>query len=132
MSMRKRPASAVPCFRACSAEAMESPLQQIPVFLGALYGGIVIGLVFTAFRPLHALFGSGRIADGILDALFYALAGVIAALTIYRINGGTLRLYVIAGLLLGVFLEIRSIDALLCLLVEKGKALQAKFIKKRL
>ncbi len=110
---------------------MESTLQQIPIFLGALYGGMVIGLVFTFFRPLHALF-SGRIAHGLLDGLFYALAGIIAALTLYRIDGGRLRLYTAAGILLGVFAEIRSVDALLCSLAEKLRALRIKFTKKRL
>lgn len=110
---------------------MESPLQQIPIFLGALYGGTVIGLVFTAFRPFHALF-SGRIAHGLLDGLFYALAGSIAALTLQRIDGGTLRLYTVSGILLGVFLELRSIDALLCALAEKLRSHRRKFTKKRL
>lgn len=110
---------------------MESPLQQIPVFLGAVYGGMVIGLTYTAFRPLHALF-PGRIAHGILDGLFYAAAGVIAALTLYRIDGGTLRLYVLAGLLIGAYFALRSLDALLCLFAEKLRAIYIKFIKKRL
>lgn len=110
---------------------MESPLLQIPIFLGAVYGGMVIGLAYSAFRPLHALV-SGRIAHGILDGLFYAAAGVIAALTLYRINGGTFRLYVLAGILAGVFLVQRSLDVLFRLFAEKLRSLCTKFIKKRL
>lgn len=71
---------------------MTGTVGEVPIFLGAVYGGLVIGLTFTAFRVLHALFGGGRISDALLDALFYLLSGVIAALTLFRINGGSLRL----------------------------------------
>ncbi len=67
---------------------MTGTVGEVPIFLGAVYGGLVIGLTFTAFRVLHALFGGGRISDALLDALFYLLSGVIAALTLFRINGG--------------------------------------------
>ena len=59
---------------------MTGTVGEVPIFLGAVYGGLVIGLTFTAFRVLHALFGGGRISDALLDALFYLLSGVIAAL----------------------------------------------------
>ena len=111
---------------------MTGTVGEIPIFLGAVYGGLVIGLTFTAFRGLHALFGGGRISDALLDMLFYLLAGVIAALTLYRINGGTLRLYALLGIAAGVFAAISSVDSLLCALAQKLQNLHGKFTKKRL
>ena len=111
---------------------MTGTVGEIPIFLGAVYGGLVIGLAFTAFQGLHALFGGGRISDALLDVLFYLLAGVIAALTLYRINGGTLRLYALLGIAAGVFAAISSVDSLLCALAQKLQNSHSKFTKKRL
>ena len=106
---------------------MTGTVGEVPIFLGAVYGGLVIGLTFTAFRVLHALFGGGRISDALLDALFYLLSGVIAALTLFRINGGSLRLYALLGIAV-----LRSVDPLLCGIVEKLQNLHGKITKKRL
>ena len=107
---------------------MTGTVGEVPIFLGAVYGGLVIGLTFTAFRVLHALFGGGRISDALLDALFYLLSGVIAALTLFRINGGSLRLYALLGIAAGIF----AVDPLLCGIVEKLQNLHGKITKKRL
>ena len=111
---------------------MTGTVGEVPIFLGAVYGGLVIGLTFTAFRVLHALFGGGRISDVLLDALFYLLSGVIAALTLFRINGGSLRLYALLGIAAGIFAVLRSVDPLLCGIVEKLQNLHGKITKKRL
>ena len=103
---------------------MTGTVGEVPIFLGAVYGGLVIGLTFTAFRVLHALFGG--------DALFYLLSGVIAALTLFRINGGSLRLYALLGIAAGIFAVLRSVDPLLCGIVEKLQNLHGKITKKRL
>ena len=109
---------------------MTGTVGEVPIFLGAVYGGLVIGLTFTAFRVLHALFGGGRISDALLDALFYLLSGVIAALTLFRINGGSL--YALLGIAAGIFAVLRSVDPLLCGIVEKLQNLHGKITKKRL
>ena len=95
---------------------MTGTVGEVPIFLGAVYGGLVIGLTFTAFRVLHALFGGGR----------------IAALTLFRINGGSLRLYALLGIAAGIFAVLRSVDPLLCGIVEKLQNLHGKITKKRL
>ena len=111
---------------------MIGTVVEIPIFLGAVYGGLVIGLIFVAFRALHALFGGGRISDALLDVLFYVLAGITAALTLYRVNGGALRLYALLGIAAGIFAVLHSIDPLLCALAEKLQNLHSKNPKKRL
>jgi len=111
---------------------MSGTVGEVPIFLGAVYGGLVIGLTFTAFRGLHALLGGGRVSDALLDALYYLLAGVMAALTLYRVNGGALRLYALFGLAAGIFAVLRSVDPLLCALAEKLQNLRGKITKKRL
>lgn len=111
---------------------MTGTVGELPIFLGAVYGGLVIGLLFTAFRLLHALFGGGRFSHALLDMLFYLLAGVTAALTLYRINGGTLRVYVLAGIGIGILAELRCVDRLVCSAAEKLQNLRGKNKKRHL
>ena len=61
---------------------MIGTVGEIPIFLGAVYGGLVIGLIFVSFRALHALFGGGRIFDALLEVLFYVLDGIRSALRV--------------------------------------------------
>ena len=81
---------------------MIGTVGEIPIFLGAVYGGLVIGLIFVAFRALHALFGGGPISDALL------------------------------GIAAGIFAVLHSIDPLLCALAEKLQNLHSKNPKKRL
>lgn len=89
---------------------MSNTLNELPIFLGAIYGGLLIGVAYDLFRLVRLPFRN-RWIIGFIDAAFYAVAGAMAALTLLVINGGSIRLYAIAGLLLGVFSYQRLVSA---------------------
>lgn len=91
---------------------MYNTLAELPRFLGALYGGLVIGVLYDVFRLIRLPFSRVRLIVGILDALFYAAAGVVAALTLLYVNGGSPRIYLLGGLALGAFLYVRFVSRL--------------------
>lgn len=110
---------------------MYNTLLELPKFLGTLYGGLLIGILYDLFRLLRLPF-SGRFMTGLLDALFYAAAGVVAAAVLLYVNGGAPRVYLFIGLALGAFLYLRFVSRLFGALVRaigkvfKGKAPAAK------
>ena len=96
---------------------MANTLNELPVLLGAIYGGLIIGALYDVFRILRLPFRSKWVI-GILDALYYIIAGGLAALVMLTINGGRLRIYAIAGILAGAFVYIKFVSALLIDLVS--------------
>lgn len=96
---------------------MANTLNELPVLLGAIYGGLIIGVLYDVFRVLRLPFRSKWIV-GILDALYYIAAGILAALVMLTINGGRLRVYAIAGLLVGAIVYIKFVSGLLIDLVS--------------
>lgn len=85
---------------------MYSTLNEIPVFLGCLYAGILIGIVYDLLRLLCFPFRS-RVLSEVADGLFYCLACCIAAFALLVLNDGRVRFYALCGLLLGAFLYLR-------------------------
>ncbi len=106
---------------------MYNTLSELPKFLGALYGGLVIGLLYDVFRLFRLPFSKLRIVVGILDALFYAVAGVVAALTLLYVNNGAPRVYLLLGLALGAFLYVKTVSRLFTAII---KAISTAFSKK--
>ncbi|MEL7609939.1 MAG: spore cortex biosynthesis protein YabQ [Bacillota bacterium] len=88
---------------------MANTLSEWPAFLGAVYAGAWIGVLYALFWLLRTALGNNKWADGALDALFYLLAGLIGAFAIIRINGGTPRAYLFLGMALGVAAVLRFV-----------------------
>ncbi len=91
---------------------MYTTLSELPKFLGALYGGLVIGVLYDLFRLLGLPFSKLRFVRAVFDALFYAAAGIAAAVTLLYVNGGAPRLYLFLGLALGIFVYARFVGRL--------------------
>ncbi len=106
---------------------MYNTLSELPKFLGALYGGLVIGLLYDVFRLFRLPFSKLRLVVGLLDALFYAAAGVVAALTLLYVNDGAPRIYLFLGLALGAFLYVKTVSRLFSAMF---KAISTAFRKK--
>ncbi|MCE5235797.1 MAG: spore cortex biosynthesis protein YabQ [Clostridiaceae bacterium] len=102
-------------------------LAELPKFLGALYGGLVIGVLYDVFRLFRLPFRKRRVVTGVVDALFYAAAGVVAAVTLLYVNDGAPRVYLLGGLALGAFLYVSFVSRLFTALF---RAVGAVFGKK--
>ena len=83
---------------------MRGTLGQAFEFAGAVYTWLIIGLIYDGFRLLRMPFPNKPVTI-ILDSAFYIVAGAVFGYSLFVLNGGTLRLYIIAGALLGVAWE---------------------------
>lgn len=99
---------------------MPNTLSEWPQFWGALYGGLVIGIVYDLFSLLRLPFGN-KWCIAVIDALFYVVAGVLSALTMIFVNGGSPRIFIIAGLILGAYLYLHFVGRMLKFLTKKCK-----------
>ena len=106
---------------------MRNTLAEVPVFLGCLCCGLVIGTLYCVFMPLHA-FVKNTLIHGILDALFYCAALGASAFALLYLNGGVIRFYTLLGIGLGICIVLLSSGRLIRALMER---LQKKQTKKR-
>jgi len=79
---------------------METSLTESTVFLGCVYGGLCMGLLYEFFAFI-ALLWKKNWFHAVLDLLFCGLCMGLAALFLLYLNGGRPRLYGILGFFLG-------------------------------
>jgi len=91
---------------------MYNTLNESVVFLGCVYGGLCIGILYDFFFILSLPLKS-RILLEFLDLLFYGAAAVIAALFLLYLNGGRLRLYALLAFIGAAFFYRYTAGALL-------------------
>ncbi|MDR1600323.1 MAG: hypothetical protein LBS11_10725 [Oscillospiraceae bacterium] len=70
---------------------------QASIFLAAVYGGLVVGLLYDAFTLTSRVFGGHRSVVGALDLLFALAAAGVFALTIALSGGNGMRGYMLLG-----------------------------------
>ena len=91
---------------------MHTTLTQISELLATIYAGLFIGLVYEALRLFRRIFRAGKWLTALFDLLFWAIAALVAALALFSINGGNLRLYSICGFFAGALLFIFGVSPL--------------------
>ncbi len=89
---------------------MQTTLTQISELLATIYAGLFIGLVYEALRLFRRVLRAGKWLTALFDLLFWAIAALVAALALFRINGGELRLYSVVGFLSGALLFIIGVS----------------------
>lgn len=100
-------------------------MGEFPALCAALYGGLLMGALYDALRPLRLLF-KGRFWNGLLDAIYYALIFCLAALTLLYVNGGVPRAYLLLGMCLGAYFYARLVSRFILAVAEKIKKTVAK------
>ncbi len=78
--------------------------SQAYAFLLSVVGGMVIALVYDAFRIFRKAVKTGRAVTSVQDLLYWMIVSVIMFLTIFYSNDGELRAYLFLGAFLGVVL----------------------------
>ena len=68
---------------------MRDTLGQAFEFAGAVYTGLIIGLIYDGFRLLRMPFPNKPVTI-ILDSAFYIVAGAVFGYSLFVLNGGTL------------------------------------------
>jgi len=100
-------------------------MGELPAVCAALYTGLLIGALYDAIRPLR-LFSEGRIWNGLLDGVYYGLVLCMVAFTLFYINGGVPRAYLLLGMCLGAYAYVRLVSRFILALAAKLKKTVAK------
>lgn len=77
---------------------------EVDVFLKAIAFGAACGLLYDMLRIFRRVRTRGYVLTGIEDLLYWSVAAVIMFVFIYKQNGGTIRAYIIMGMVAGMFL----------------------------
>ena len=84
--------------------------SQTYLFLIFVLNGVVIGLILDLFRVLRKTFKTSNVITYIEDILFWILAGISIIFFMYNFSDGTIRLFMIIALFLGLLFYILSIS----------------------
>ncbi|HOG00210.1 MAG TPA: spore cortex biosynthesis protein YabQ [Clostridia bacterium] len=76
---------------------------ELYVLAGCFAAGLAAGVLYDAFRLIRLPFRKSRLRDAVFDIAYYAAAGAMFAFALYSLNGGSPRLYALAGFALGAF-----------------------------
>ncbi len=94
---------------------MRNALGELPVFLACIYGGMVIGMLAfllrlpktLADRKRRRISAALRILFAAVDISICIMGFIIAAATLYAVNGMELRIYALTGLFIGAAASVR-------------------------
>ncbi len=93
-------------------------VEELKVLAGCFVTGLAVGMLYDVFRFLRLPFPASRLRDAFFDILYYAAAGALCALALYELNGGSPRLYALAGFALGAFAYIKTVSDAITLSVR--------------
>ncbi len=114
-----------------------SILDELYVFLSALYGGIIIGFIYDLYRIFRCVFRPKKIATIIEDLVFWMMISITAVAVLFYSNDGQLRFYPFLGFAAGAIIYnsllskpvIRNMIGLLSILKKIFKRLLKPFLK---
>ena len=85
-------------------------MNEIYIFFFFILNGALIGILFDIFRILRKSFKTPDILTNIEDIFFILISGFIILYTIFRLNNGQIRIYMLIALILGITLYITFIS----------------------
>jgi len=80
---------------------MINTLDQFYVFLGAVYGGIIIGIWYDALRLLRILMDSKTWLSAVCDILFWVGAAFLYFVIMFDLDNAQIRIYPMVGSVIG-------------------------------
>lgn len=84
--------------------------NQANLFIIFSLVGVVIGLLFDAFRILRKVYSTNDILTCIEDFIFWILTGIIIIYSMYRFCDGELRFFMILGIIFGNIIYLLTIS----------------------
>lgn len=85
--------------------------NQAYLFLIFTLNGIIIGILFDAFRILRRTFKTNDVITYLQDLIFWILAGISVLYFIFEFNNGELRMYIFIAIILGLILYMLTLSA---------------------
>ena len=83
-------------------------MNQAFIFVLFILNGIFIGILFDFFRILRRIFKTKNIIIYIEDILFWILSGISIIFCMYNFTDGSLRLFMVIGLIVGITIYLIS------------------------
>lgn len=83
---------------------------QLKTLIIFAFTGAIIGVVFDIFRIRRRAFGTNNIITYVEDILFWIIAGIILTIVTMKYTDGTIRNYMIIGLILGALIYFLTIS----------------------
>lgn len=80
---------------------MKNTLDQFYVFLGAVYGGIIIGIWYDALRLLRIAINPKTWVCAVFDVLFWAGAAFLYFIIMFDVDNAQIRFYPMVGSVIG-------------------------------
>lgn len=109
---------------------METSLMvELHIFLTAIYGGLIAGLIYDMYKVMRYLFKPRKLMTYIGDLLFWTIMTSVFFYTLIKNNWGEIRGYIVFGFLLGIFIYHKIFSKFIYPLCLKGGIVIGKTIK---
>lgn len=106
--------------------------RDLSVFIGTIYGGIIIGLLFDVHRALKLNFKLVKHLSIVFDMMFWTLVTIITFITINAIENFDLRYYHFVALFIGFILYYNTISKFILSAINKVISFVTNLFKKTL
>ena len=87
---------------------------QIYEFMGCIYAGLIMGIIYTPIDFLRRITGAKPFITVMLDALYVLICTVLACGAVFVLTYGRVAFYHFIGFFIGIFMYTRNTHALLC------------------
>lgn len=104
--------------------------SQFYIFIACIAFGGTIGVVFSIFSILK-FFAKNKIIKIFSDVIAFSVVGVIFPVFSHYMNFSNVRLYMLVGILMGIYLYFKSFHILLAKYAKKFYNIIVKINKKR-
>lgn len=84
--------------------------EDLAVFYGTIYGGIVVGILFDFYRVAKSNFNLGKILSNIYDIIFWIVTTALTFSTINFIESFDLRYYHFVALGIGFLIYYKTVS----------------------
>lgn len=110
--------------------ATDSTWTQGPVFVGVLFAGVVLGLLYTVIIA-EKQYLKKKLWKNLYDIFFCVTMFCVTWGALYVLSNGKISLYMVLGLALGFYMGIKLFDNMVKTAINKLVSV-IKFIKVRL
>lgn len=106
-------------------------VKEASLFLDSLFMGLLVMAAYDLLRLLRRIMPHKNIFVSMEDFIFWNLAGLFIFGLIYSENDGTIRWFIIVGIIVGAWIYIRSFGTFLVKFVAKYINIILKYILKK-
>ena len=92
---------------------MFATINQPYIFMGIIYGGIILGFLYGLFSLLRKAFKNGKAACAVFDTLYFLLALLLILKILYFADDMHIRFYSVFGIATGFFIYYFGLHSLL-------------------